>query len=90
MGPLVRSSVCEPIVTLLIQDMFVAAQNPEDNRLQHYAAWALSFLRHHLLSDSNKTSVEGLKSSPSVPEDSVAMKLSLWLMHLNFSQVSYF
>lgn len=90
MGPLVRSSICEPTVTLMIQDMFVAAQNPEDNRLQHSAAWALSFLRHHLLSDSYKTSAEYSQSSPSVPEDSVAMKLSLWLMHLNFSQVSDF
>ncbi|CAM8922806.1 unnamed protein product [Rhodiola kirilowii] len=86
MGPLVRSSICEPTVTLLIQEMFVAAQNSEDVQLQQYAAWALSFLRHHLFSDANKSSIESSKSSPSVPEDSVVMKLSLWLMHLNYSE----
>uniref|UniRef100_A0A7N0TGW4 DUF3730 domain-containing protein n=1 Tax=Kalanchoe fedtschenkoi TaxID=63787 RepID=A0A7N0TGW4_KALFE len=86
MGPLIRSSICEPTLILLVQEIFVAARNSEENQLRQYAAWALSFLRHHLLSDANKSSVVDMKTSPSIPEDSVVMKLSLWLMHLNYSE----
>ncbi|XAR51899.1 hypothetical protein NMG60_11006692 [Bertholletia excelsa] len=90
-GPLLSSPVLEPQLTSLMQEMFLVAQNSDDHILQQYAAWAVSFLRHHLgfgesqnIDNSLPSGVSGQKSVlQNFPEDSVVMQLSTWLMHLN-------
>lgn len=94
-GPLLSSPVCEPQLTSLMQEIFLVAQNSDDHQLQHNAAWAVSFLRNHLFSKevpkkdlTNETDMAGSRSvSQSISENSVVMKLSSWLMHLNISEV---
>lgn len=91
MGPLLSTAVLEPSLTSSIQDIFLVAQNSDDHHLQQYAAWALSFLRHYLWSQEVQKEESyiqkdnsGTKSvSRSFPEDSIVMKLCLWLLHLN-------
>ncbi|XP_015879308.3 protein RST1 isoform X2 [Ziziphus jujuba] len=93
-GPLLSSPVCEPQLTSLMQEIFLVAQNSDDHQLQHNAAWAVSFLRNHLFSKevpkkdlTNETDMAGSRSvSQSISENSVVMKLSSWLMHLNISE----
>lgn len=78
-----------------MQEIFLVAQNSDNHRLQQYAAWAVSFLRHRLWSreilnsaDSMQTESSASKSiSRGVPEDSAVMKLSLWLKSFNHSGV---
>lgn len=85
-------------MTPLMQEIFLMAQNSNDHQLQQYAAWAMSFLRHHIWSkellniDSNiQTDASGSKIAPhSFPEDSIVMKLSSWLNCRNFSVVGLF
>lgn len=98
MGPLLLRPVMEPDLTSLIQEIFLVAKDPDDQQLQQYAAWAVSFLRHYLTfrearnEDSNfPNEASGAKSvSQSFPENSLVMKLSLWLMHLNYHGVGLF
>ncbi|KAG7985679.1 hypothetical protein I3843_03G038900 [Carya illinoinensis] len=93
-GPLLSSPVCEPNLTSLMQEIFLVAQNSDGHQLQQYAAWAVSFLRHHLwykeplnIDNGIKTSEAGSKSvSQTFSEDSVVMRLCLWLMHLDVSE----
>lgn len=95
-GPLQASPVLEAQLTALIQDMFLVAQNSDDHQLQQHAAWAVSFLRHHLwfrefhkVDVSFPSNAAGQKSvSQNLPHDGVVMELSLWLMHLNYPGVS--
>lgn len=78
--------------------MFLVAQNSDAHQLQQHAAWAISFLRQYLWvkelqndeSASENDSVGSKTVSQSFPEDSTVMKLSLWLMHLNYHGVKYF
>lgn len=76
-------------LTSLIQDIFLVAQHSDDNQLQHYASWAVSFLRHYIWSSDlhNEDRAKPNSASQSFPEDSTVMKLSLWLMNLNCSGV---
>ena len=101
MGPLLSSPACEPHLASLMQEIFLVAQNSDDHQQQQYAAWAISFLRHRLWSKEPKelqnfghhfqTDADGSKSvSQSFSEDSTVMKLSLWLMQLNYSGVGPF
>ncbi|KAD2393676.1 hypothetical protein E3N88_40653 [Mikania micrantha] len=86
-GPLFSNSVMEPSFTSSIQDIFLVAQHSDDNQLQHYASWAVSFLRHYIWS-SELHNEDRAKPNPApqpFPEDSIVMKLSLWLMNVNFS-----
>ncbi|KAB2610199.1 protein RST1-like [Pyrus ussuriensis x Pyrus communis] len=93
MGPLLSSPTCEQYLTSLMQDIFLVAQNSDDRQLQHYAAWAVSFLRNHLFTkevvnvdNSSNTDAGGSKSvSQSFADDSSVLKLSSWLMHLTSS-----
>ncbi|KAG2714612.1 hypothetical protein I3760_03G035700 [Carya illinoinensis] len=93
-GPLLSSPVCEPNLTSLMQEIFLVAQNSDGHQLQQYAAWAVSFLRHHLwykeplnIDNGIKTSEAGSKSVSQIfSEDSVVMRLCLWLMHLDVSE----
>ncbi|GMH24227.1 hypothetical protein Nepgr_026070 [Nepenthes gracilis] len=94
MCPLLESSAFVPLLVSLIQDMFLGAQNSDNHQLRHYAAWAVSFLRHHFWSrdghnytNSHKNdSVSCKPVSQKFPEDSSIMQLSLWLMHFDYSQ----
>ncbi|KAK3032084.1 hypothetical protein RJ639_036298 [Escallonia herrerae] len=91
MGPLISSAAMEPDLTSSIQEMFLVAQNSADHQLQHLAAWTISFLRHRLCfrerqyEDSNiQGETGGSKSiSQGFSQDSMVMKLCLWLLHLN-------
>ncbi|KAJ7970794.1 Protein RST1 [Quillaja saponaria] len=95
-GPLLSSSVFQLHLTSLVQEMFLVAQNSDDHQLQHYASWAVSFLRHRIWSNElpivdNDTNADkaNLKSvSQSFAEDNVVMKLSSWLMSLNCTGMS--
>jgi hypothetical protein len=79
-----------PDSTSLIREIFLVAKDPDDQQLRHYAAWAISFLRHSLFvrevrNEDSKVPNDGSNSvSQSVPEDSLVMKLSLWLTNLNY------
>lgn len=95
-GPLLSSPVFELQLTTLMQEIFLVAQNSDDHELQHNAAWTVSFLRSHLWSWSkevpnkdaaNETEMAGSKSVSQIAENSVVMKLSSWLMHLNIYEV---
>jgi len=73
-----------------MQDIFLVAQNSDEHQLQQYAAWAVSFLRHHMWSKEvlDSDDMTGSKSvSHSFPDDTVIMRLCLWLMHLSVSEV---
>ncbi|KAL8110066.1 protein RST1 isoform X1 [Apium graveolens] len=93
MGPLLSSSAMEPKLMSLIQDIFLVAQNPDDYQLQPYAAWAISFLRHCLRftnvrneENNSQCDVVGSKFvSSNFSDNSLVMKLSLWLSNHNFS-----
>ncbi|KAJ9135366.1 hypothetical protein P3X46_032557 [Hevea brasiliensis] len=95
LGPLLSSPICESHLTALIQEIFLVAQNSDDLQMKQIAAWAVSFLRNLLWSkelldvdNSVQTDVANSKMvSRSFSEDSLVMKLSLWLMHLNYSAV---
>ncbi|KAI5341216.1 hypothetical protein L3X38_020490 [Prunus dulcis] len=94
MGPLLSSPTCEQHLTSSMQDIFLVAQNSDDHQLQQYAAWAVSFLRNHLFSkevcnfdNSINSDGGGSKSvSQSFADDSLVLKLSSWLMHLNSAE----
>ncbi|XP_055804568.1 protein RST1 isoform X2 [Solanum dulcamara] len=91
-GPLITNAVLEPDLTSLVQEMFLVAQNSDAHQLQQHAAWAISFLRQYLWvkelqndeSTTENDSVGSKTVSQSFPEDNTVMKLSLWLMHLNY------
>ncbi|XP_038703770.1 protein RST1 isoform X2 [Tripterygium wilfordii] len=97
-GPLLSSPFLESYLTELMQEIFLVAQNPNDVQLRQYAAWAVSLLRYHLQSkevinanddEGIQTDVSGSKMiSHGFSEDSVVMKLCLWLMNLNFSEAN--
>lgn len=92
---LLSSPVCEPLLTSSMQEMFLAAQHSDDNQLQQYSAWALSFLRHSLWSKEVKLD-DHAQIDTTVPEvvaqsfsnDSVVMKLCSWLTNVNSSKMN--
>ncbi|KAL0554842.1 hypothetical protein IC582_008770 [Cucumis melo] len=94
LGPLLSSRVCEPLLTSIIQELYLVAQNSDDKKLQQYAAWALSFLRYNIwskqfpnLRNLNETDVSDSRSLPqNFPMDGVGMRLCNWLMQLNLSE----
>lgn len=85
-GPLFSNTVMELELTSLIQDIFLVGQHSDDRQLQQYATWSVSFLRHYIWSNQEKSKPNS--ASQSFPEDSIVMKLSLWLMNLNHSQTT--
>ncbi|PPR81272.1 hypothetical protein GOBAR_AA39444 [Gossypium barbadense] len=93
-GPILVNPVCEDHSASLMLEIFLVAQNPDDNQLQQYAAWAISFFRQQLWSreisnsaGGTQTESAGSKSiSQGVPEDSAVMKLGLWLKSFNHSR----
>lgn len=86
-GPLFSNAAMELNLTSLVQDIFLVARSSDDHQLQHYAAWAVSFLRDYIWSSNLHNEDRGPNSaSQSVPDDSIVMKLSLWLMNLHYSE----
>ncbi|KAL3526395.1 hypothetical protein ACH5RR_011051 [Cinchona calisaya] len=89
MGPLLSSPLMENELTSLVREIFLVAQNSDDHRLRQFAAWAISFLRHHLWFRPPQNEVNTFDKdaagsvSQSLPEDSMVFKISFWLMHLN-------
>lgn len=96
MGPLLSSSDFEPYLTSLVQELFLVAQNSDTQQLQQFASWVLAFLRHHLWSrellgvdsDSSVAETSSKSVSHSFSEDSVVLKLSLWLMDFKYTEVN--
>ncbi|KAL3624271.1 hypothetical protein CASFOL_033087 [Castilleja foliolosa] len=94
-GPLLSNIVLETESTSLIQEIFLIAQNPDDPQSQQHAAWAVSFLRHFVFSRGRRNeenvahSDSGVPKSVSqgFPEDSLVMKLSVWLTQMNYSEL---
>ncbi|KAL1356400.1 hypothetical protein HN51_008419 [Arachis hypogaea] len=92
-GPLLMSSVVEPYLTSLVQEIFLVAQHSDNHQLQQYASWVLGFLRHHLWSkehlgiesDNNVAETTSKSVSQSVSEDNVVWKLSSWLMDFKYT-----
>lgn len=86
-GPLFSNAVMELNLTSLIQDIFLVAQHSDDCQLQHYAAWAVSVLRHYIWSSDlhNEDRAKHKSASQTFPDDGIVMKLSLWLMNLNYT-----
>ncbi|XP_073296090.1 protein RST1 [Primulina huaijiensis] len=95
LGPLLSNLVLEQELLTLIQEIFLVAQNSDDPRLQHYASWTVTFLRHYVFTE--ETSYEEIavhnqsgvhKSIPQgLAEDSLVMKLSLWLINVNYPEL---
>lgn len=92
-GSLVLNHVLEAESTSFIQEIFLFAQNSDDPKSQQSAAWAVSVLRHFVLSkeDANDAEHDGSgapkSASQGVAEDTIVMKLSLWLMQINYLEV---
>lgn len=96
LGPLLSNHVLESESTSLIQEIFLVAQNSGDPQSQQYAAWAVSFLRHFVFSREHANEESAVHNDSGAPksvsqgfvEDSIVMKLSMWLMQMNYSEVS--
>jgi len=96
MGPLLSSSDFEPYLTSLVQELFLVAQNSDNQQLQQFASWVLAFLRHHLWSrellgvdsDSGVAETSSKSVSHSFSEDNVVFKLSMWLMDFKYTEVN--
>ncbi|GAB2284260.1 hypothetical protein Dimus_018726 [Dionaea muscipula] len=84
MGPLLSNPSLEMDLTLLLQDIFLLAQNSDDKKMRECATWALCFLGHDKGIQKNETAV----FSASVSEDSTLFKLSLWLARLDYSEAA--
>ncbi|KAL0344027.1 UNVERIFIED_CONTAM: protein RST1 [Sesamum angustifolium] len=95
LGPLLSNHDLEAETTSLIQDIFLVAQNSEDPQLQQHAAWAVSFLRHFVFSIGHTNEEGAVYNDSGIPksvpqgfaEDSIVMKLSVWLMRMNYSEL---
>ncbi|CAN6446135.1 unnamed protein product [Victoria cruziana] len=89
--PLLASPLSESLCTPLVQEMFLAVQDPKDQKLQNHSAWALSLLRRKLMSKDLDTgygfSVQSNLPPQNFSEDSTVLRLSMWLMNLDFSKV---
>ncbi|XP_068651513.1 protein RST1 [Aristolochia californica] len=89
-GPLLSNPILEQYCTSLMQEMFLVAQDSEDQQIQRYAAWAVAFLRSRWwskefqsVSVSHGEAVELKSTSQSFGEGNIVWQLSLWLMDLN-------
>lgn len=98
MGPLLSSSVFEPYLTSLVQEMFLVAQSSDNHQLQQFASWALALLRHHLWTskellgvgtDGNVAETNSKPVSQSFADDSVVLILGLWLMDFKYTEVDF-
>lgn len=96
-GPILANPLCEPLCTSLMQELFVVAQDSNNQQMQRYAAWAVSFLRHRWWSKdfqsvdvSNSNPVQSKSVSQNIAEDGTAWQLCSWLMDLNYLEVRFY
>ena len=87
-GPLLSNPFFEPELTSLVREIFHIAQSSDNNQLQQFAAWGISFLGHcswFRPPQKENTFEEDAVGSVSqrLPKDSLVIKVSLWLMHLD-------
>ncbi|GJZ63763.1 hypothetical protein Tco_0620184 [Tanacetum coccineum] len=62
--------VMELNLTSLVQDFFLVTRSSNDHQLQHYATWAVLFIRHYIwYSDRGDEDRESNSASQSVPND---------------------
>ncbi|XP_039143794.1 protein RST1 isoform X3 [Dioscorea cayenensis subsp. rotundata] len=94
-GPILMSHVCESLSISVTQEILLLAKDSKDPQIRSYAAWAISFLRHHWFakefqstSDSQSSSNDSKSSSRSVAEDSLVWNLCLWLKDNIYNQVT--
>ena len=93
--PVLTSPVGETLSTAMLQEIFLLAKDVEDNHIQNYAAWAISFLRNRWLlknqslSDDDSSQRNSIDSSQSTSfsAESLVWNLSLWLKYINFEKV---
>ncbi|CAI9111482.1 OLC1v1011710C1 [Oldenlandia corymbosa var. corymbosa] len=89
MGPLLSIPLVEPELTLSVREIFLAAQESDDHQFRQFAAWAISLLRDFLWfkqpQNEEITFQEDAISSvrQGLPKDSLVVKISTWLMHLD-------
>ncbi|KAL0658136.1 hypothetical protein Bca4012_078721 [Brassica carinata] len=89
--PRAPSSSEENQLTPFVQEIFLIAQDTKDRQQQHYAAWAISFLRNYLRSRDASSVGNEIQSSDShrnpishnVPEHAMVMKLAQGLTNPN-------
>uniref|UniRef100_A0A0D9UX89 DUF3730 domain-containing protein n=1 Tax=Leersia perrieri TaxID=77586 RepID=A0A0D9UX89_9ORYZ len=92
-GPLLTSPVGETLSTSMIQEIFLLAKDAEDDQMQNYAAWSISFLRsrwllknQNICDDDCSQSSSDSNQSTSFSNESLVWNLSLWLKDLNFEK----
>ncbi|PNT70012.1 hypothetical protein BRADI_2g04280v3 [Brachypodium distachyon] len=94
-GPVLTSPAGETLSTSMIHEIFLLAKDAEDNNIQNYAAWAISFLRSRWLQknqnlhDDDYSQRNPIDSSQSISfsAESLVWNLSLWLRDLNFEKL---
>ncbi|KAJ0254105.1 Protein RST1 [Hirschfeldia incana] len=83
-GPVLSNAYLTQQLTPFVQEIFLIAQNTKDRQQQHYAAWAISFLRNYLRSRDASSQGNEIQSSDAhrnstshnVPEHAMVMKLA--------------
>ncbi|KAH0923800.1 hypothetical protein HID58_023818 [Brassica napus] len=83
-GPLLSNPYLTQQLTPFVQEIFLIAQNTTDRQQQHYAAWAISFLRNYMRSKDASSVGNEIQSSDShrnstahnIPEHTMVMKLA--------------
>ncbi|KAG8045824.1 hypothetical protein GUJ93_ZPchr0008g14044 [Zizania palustris] len=93
-GPVLTSPIGEALSTSMIQEIFLLAKDAEDNHIQDYAAWAISFLRSRWLlinqniydDDCSQRGSSDSNQSTSFSDESFVWNLSLWLRDLNLEK----
>ncbi|CAH8361043.1 unnamed protein product [Eruca vesicaria subsp. sativa] len=83
-GPVLSNPYLTQQLTPFVQEIFLIAQNTKDRQQQHYAAWAISFLRNYMRSKDASIQDNEIQSSDShrksishnVPEHAMVMKLA--------------
>lgn len=86
---LLACSCFEEDLLAILQDMFLVAQDHSDSQLQAYASWAITFLHSHLSSKEDHDELaSSLPVNQSFSKDASVVKLSTWLMEIDYSRVS--
>ncbi|GKD35349.1 hypothetical protein Tco_1250858 [Tanacetum coccineum] len=68
-GPLFSNAAMDLNLTSLVQDIFLVTRSSNDHQLQHYAAWAVLFIRHYIWSsDHGNEDRESNSASQIVPD----------------------
>ncbi|XP_048498933.1 protein RST1 isoform X3 [Beta vulgaris subsp. vulgaris] len=86
-APLLSSSQFAEDLLIIIQDIFLVAQDSSNEQLQAYGSWAIAFLYYHRWSKGdNVETASSMPSGQSFSKDATILKLSSWLMNLDYSK----